>query len=206
MRAIKLLLVLVVVVTFVADQASAVTVGPGETYQEWDFGDPENPAIPTVDVNPFGTATATISSTLDGPPPEWLVQTLGRDGVWTGEGRLEVSLAVPNEPIRHPWKEIIIEIGFFGELNGFAVYTDPFGETVELVDRTLAVGTDGWSTLIDRYFIVPNPDREWINYHWVGEVVALDYVNLYTISAPEPMTIALLGLGGLMLRRRRRTV
>lgn len=191
---------------FVAVPASAVPVGPGETYQEWDFGDDANPAIPTFDDNPFGVATATITGLAGGASPEWVVDTLGRDGVWTSEGRLEVSLAVPNEPIRHPYKKIVIEIGFFGELNGFVIYTDPFGGTVELVNRTSTVAADGWVTMVDEYYLEPNPDREWINYHWLGEVVALDYINLYTISAPEPLTISLLGIGALALRRRRRTV
>ena len=75
-------------------------------------------------------------------------------------------------------------------------------------DSLVVVGADGWTTRTDKWHIEPNPDEEWINYHWLigdGDVIALDYVNVYTICVPEPMTIALLGLGGLVLRRRRKT-
>ena len=200
MKAIKLLVVLVVAVMLVGTPAVA---GIGVTDQRWDFSDNSNPAIPEYDNNPFGVADATITSTASGPPPEWLANTLGRDGVWTAEGRLEVGLSVPNQMVENPYKEIIIEIGFYGDLNGFAIYTDPFGGNVQLVNRTIVDSADGWTVLTDEYRIEPNPFHEWINYHWLGDLVGLDYIKLSTKCVPEPLTIALLGLGGLMLRRKR---
>jgi hypothetical protein len=186
--------------------ALAVPIGPGETYQEWGFDDDANPAIPTIDLNPYGEATATISSTAAGAPPKWLADALDREGVWTAEGRLEVILDVPNQMIRNPYKEITVEIAFNGaqDVGGFAVYTNPLSQVVELVDRTIDVAADGWAIVIDKYYIEPNPDHEWINYHWLGDLIAVDYVKVSTICVPEPLTIGLLGFGGLMLRRRRK--
>jgi len=208
MKRSKLLLTVVVGMLFVASQAWA-GLASNESYQAWDFTTNDNPAVPELNENHFnnGPPTATITSTVAGDPPEWLADTLGRDGVWTSKDRLEVSLYIPNQEIRNPYKEIIVEIGYIGEFNGSAPYTDPPGGVVAPPDSVVVVGPDGWTTRTDIWHIEPNPDREWINYHWLvgdGEVIALDYVNVYTICVPEPMTIALLGLGGLVLRRKRK--
>lgn len=203
MKRSKLLPVVIVGMLFVASQAWA-GLASNESYQSWGFGDNTNPAIPEFDDNQFGDPTATITSTDTGAPPQWLAETLGRDGVWTSNDRLEVSLYIPNQEIRNPYKEIIVEIGYFGELNGTAIYTNPFAQETIPVSSDVVVGTDGWTTRTDVFRIEPNPDEEWINYHWLGEEIGLDYVNVYTICVPEPMTIALLGFGGLMLRRRRK--
>lgn len=205
MKRNKLLLVVIVGMLFVASQAWAGWAS-NESYQAWDFTTNANPAIPEINENPFGTPTATITSTETGAPPQWLAETLGRDGVWTSNDRLEVSLYIPNQEIRNPYKKIIVEISYIGELNGTAIYTNPFADRTTSVPEgsSMVVGTDGWVTRIDEFRIEPNPDEEWINYHWLGEEIGLDYVNVYTICVPEPMTIALLGFGGLMLRRRRK--
>jgi len=191
----ELFLMLVVAVMFGASPALACVLGPGQTYQEWTFDDNDNPAIPEIDMNPFGTATAAIS---------------GASGVWQAEQVIQVSLEIPNQKIRNPYKEILIEIGFLGDLEAFSVFPTPFGGTVELIEQRIKGGRtpEDWKKLTATYIIEPNPDSESICYSFAGNVdvgmPAVDYVRVNTVCVPEPLTVSLLGLGGLFVLRKRR--
>ena len=206
-RSEKMLLMLVVVM-FVAGPAMAVPLGYGETHQEWTFDDDDNPAEPESDpdLNPYGTATAAISGS--GAPPEWVSSWFEREGVWQAEPLVQLVIEVPNQMVDNPYKEIYVEIGFLGELDGFAVYPVPFGGSMGLIkphEVEVVDPVNGWKKLIGWHRLEPNPGRERVCYSFSG-AAAVDYVKINTVCVPEPLTISLLGLGGLMLRRRRRTV
>lgn len=206
---IEKLLLMLVVVMFVAGPALAVPLGYGETHQEWTFDDDDNPAEPESDpdLNPYGTATAIIESGTGAAPPEWLLNFAGRTGVWQAEPLVEITIEVPNQMVANPYKEIYVEIGFLGELDSFAVYPVPSGDTLALIrpHEIVVDPVNDWKKLMAWYRLEPNPDKEYICYGFSG-AAAVDYVKINTVCVPEPLTISLLGLGGLMLRRRRRTV
>jgi len=62
---------------------------PGSTYQVWTFDDDNNPALPEIDENPYGTAEANI---IGG----YLDNFIGRPGVWGNyPDALEISLYIP---------------------------------------------------------------------------------------------------------------
>jgi len=189
-----------------AGPAAATPLHSGETAQKWDFDNNSNPAIPEIDLNPYGTATGAITGSASGPPPEWAADLLGRDGVWQAEEMLTITLDIPNQMIPNPYKEIRLEIGFIGHLADFSVFPIPLGGSVELVGQHVVVvdPATGWKKLTARYIIEPNPDREIVCYSFSGALAAIDYVIVKTICVPEPMTVSLLGLGGLILARRRR--
>lgn len=181
------------------DWAMATEVG--ETYQEWTFDDDDDPAMPELDMNPYGTPTALIDGPSGAPVPEWLVDSLGRDGVWTGEAGFQIALDIPNQMVDNPYKEIYVEIGFLGDMDGSPSVFPFGGKLVDKIEDIELVG-GGWKKFTGWYRIEPNPDKELIfSYFSSGAVV--DYMIVNTICIPEPMTICLLGLGGLMLRRRR---
>ena len=189
---------------------ACITPGPGETCQEWTFDDNDNPAIPEIDMNPYGTATATISSAPGSAPPEWISDLVGASGVWQAEAVIQVTLDIPNQEVRNPYKEVYLEIGFIGDVAAFSVFPTPFGGTVELVEQRIkgARSGEGWKKLSAKYIIVPNPDSESICYSFSSaegdvDVAAVDYVNVCTICVPEPLTLTLLGLGGVFVLRRR---
>jgi len=206
----ELFLMLVVAVMFGASPALACVLGPGQTYQEWTFDDNDNPAIPEIDMNPFGTATAAISGVPGSAPPEWVSDLADASGVWQAEQVIQVSLEIPNQKIRNPYKEILIEIGFLGDLEAFSVFPTPFGGTVELIEQRIKGGRtpEDWKKLTATYIIEPNPDSESICYSFAGNVEvdmpAVDYVRVNTVCVPEPLTMSLLGLGGLFVLRKRR--
>ena len=201
-----LLLMLVVGVLIAAGPVAATPLQSGETLQEWVFSDNSNPAIPEIDLNPYGTATATIAGGVSGPPPVWAAELLGRDGVWQADQMVDISLDIPNQMIPNPYKEIHLEIGFTGDLAAFSVFPIPFGGNVELVSQSIEVVDEvtGWKKLTAMYVVEPNPERESVCYSFSGDAAAVDYINVRTICVPEPLTISMLGLGGLMPARRRR--
>ena len=172
----------------------------GETFQVWTFDD-ENPSAPELDLNIYGEPTAVINSAAG--PPEWAATFLERDGVWQADG-ITVELDIPNQMIPNPYKEIDIEIGFIGDLANFSVFPTPFSPT-ELVGQEWEVvdTATGWKRLTAKWLIYPNPESEAICYAFSGDA-ALDYVAVRTICVPEPLTICLLGLGGLILRTQKR--
>ena len=196
----KLIIIIAVVVALAGGQAWAL---PGETFQWWTFEDDENPAEPEINLNPYGPATATITAAA---PPEWIATLLGRDGVWQAEGSEQIALNVPNQMVPNPYKEIWIEIGFLGDLTGFSVIPTPFGGIVQQTSRSIEVvdPINNWKILTASYRIEPNPERERLCYIFSGDIAAVDYVKVSTVCVPEPLTISLLGFGGLMLWRRRR--
>ncbi|MBN2136543.1 MAG: PEP-CTERM sorting domain-containing protein [Sedimentisphaerales bacterium] len=182
-----------------------IATQPGETFQAWTF-DNDDPTIPEIDLNNYGTPTATITGALGGPPPEWVAVLLDEEGVWQAEELIDIVLDIPNQMVRNPYKEIDLEIGFLGDLASFSVFPSPFGGSVELVsqDVVLVDAATGWKKLTASYLIKPNPDSESICYSFTGDIAAIDYIAVRTICVPEPLTIGLLGLGGLLLRRRTR--
>ena len=194
-----LLLVFAVVGLMVADPVRAVPfwdVGaPGSTHQVWTFDDADNPAVPEVSQNDFGTALATIGGGLYNPDPEW------QQGVWQGES-VEITMNIPNRPVPDLYKEIWVEIGFRGNLGHYSAIPVPFGGSVEQLSEEIQTVDNDWQKLTVGWRIYPNPDSERICFIFT-DVAALDYVTVDTICIPEPATVALLGLGGLLLRKRK---
>lgn len=197
---------------FVASHALAapMTVLPpgAQTSQTWNFDDNDNPAIPEIDLNPFGTAVATLDGNPLGPEAEWAAELLGRTGVWKGEGMIDFTLEIPNQMIRNPYKVVLLEVGFLGDPvpAAFSVFPTPFGGSVKLVDQMTVVVDEatGWSKYTAEWYIEPNPDSEDVCYSFSGELAAVDYIKVDTVCVPEPLTIALLGFGGLMIGRKRK--
>ncbi len=180
-----------------------VATQPGETLQVWTFDDDDNPTVPEINLNPYGSAMAFIGGPTGAAPPEWITDLLGRDGVWTGDAGFTIALDIPNQMIRNPYKLICLEIGFLGDLGDPEVY--PYGGTVVGSTETVVVvdPVTGWQKLTASYRIEPNPDKELI-FSYFSNGAAVDYVAVYTVCVPEPLTISLLGFGGLMMWRRRR--
>lgn len=89
----------------------------------------------------------------------------------------------------------------FGEWDGFIGAFAPEEPLDAIVENSLQ--GDGWMHTKYYFETGPNPSVEFIGIFWEG-AVAVDQVVIDTICIPEPITMSLLGLGGLLLIRRRK--
>ncbi len=183
------------------------------TSQDWDFYDasfPGSPISPDAgSQNPNGAATAFLDYTA----------TTGGYRSWSGARRgvvftvenLGISIEIPNYDNDNPYKEVYVEIVYLGEINGASVtwqgVTGMETET-QFTDSDEVVLADGWKKYSALWTIQPNPTDETIQYSLVPvpgsqTEAQLDYILVQTTCIPEPATLLLFGLGGLVFRKKR---
>lgn len=182
----------------------------GSTYQKWSFDDDTNPASP-LDENPFGTAIATITTDVG-----WESDLFGRQGVWSGV-ELDISMDIPNRQEQFPYKEIWVDVIYhntgldYAEVSP-AYSTQPGSIAISPLGSTSSQLANGWTLIHMGWRIEPNPDSELISLGFTDAggagldsvvVYGVDSVEVYTICIPEPATMCLLGLGGLILLRKK---
>jgi hypothetical protein len=171
------------------------------TYQKWTFDTPVNPALPEINNNSFGIAMAavTVNGIVHTDPPGWYDEYLGRTGVWHAE-RTEVMLEIPNQPIQNLYKEIWVEVGCRGDLVGYSILNPQVGVTS--LGYSMVSAGQGWEVLTFGFRIEPNPNSETIWFALQDSGADVDYIIVDTICAPEPATLLILGLGGLLIRKK----
>ena len=183
------------------------------TSQEWNFvdmsfpgwdiapeGGGQNPNGPATAVVDYGLATGTGSHRL------WSgAQSGNHHGVYYDQENLGVSITIPNYVNDNPYKKIYVEIIYWGEISDEAVMWDGMTATEPDVSENILL-PDGWSEYSAIWTIQPNPTVETIQYSFVPGAqaeVQLDYILVQTSCIPEPATLLLFGLGGLVLRKKR---
>lgn len=197
-------------------QAVAIA-SPAFTYQMWTFDDNDNPAAPEVDENDFGIASAFVTASGDDTfgSHGWANYVQGHYGVWYGD-MVVAELTIPNQPEPNWYKEIWIEIlgrGYlpgeeytgtgYGLGEGYEVLA-PLGGVTEDLGFTATPEPDGWIKIVFGLRIYPNPDFEIIRFTLLDTGAAIDHIIVNTACIPEPMTLVILGLGGLFSIRLRR--
>ena len=197
---------MLIVVCVVFNSALAITIPAGSTSQRWDFMTDLNPAVPEYCYNPY--ASGPIEATIDyagtsGTDPVW------DNGVWYGSS-IKFSVTIPNTNNTAPdsYKDIVIQVGYKGTINLAQVKVGDVGFTsIQQEIETYEYNNETWTMVTDYYHIEPNPTSEYICYSlgdFFGGEQQLDFVDVYTICVPEPMTICLLSLGGLIISRRKK--
>ena len=172
--------------------------GPGTTWQGWEFTTPDpGPIAPD-----FGDyLTSTQLTVTPGPGMEWIdMDPSGRQGIWPLSGQIDV--VVDNWPELNPEKWIWVQITWRPQDPGEEpIFTDIFPEPglpPELVDEIQLA--DGWIHSTYEWKLDFNPTEEWIT---IGGTIDVDELVVDTWCIPEPATIMLLGLGSLLLCRRK---
>jgi hypothetical protein len=177
----------------------------GTTLAGWEFGTSDPNPLPDVLVNPYGTATAAM---YPGVGQEWWDIWGGRQGVWPLSGTSEFGIDNRPEPL--PYKDIWVQVTWAPQAPDTLPYVweKLSGVEASLVNEIQLEPTlepppadDFWYHSTYLIHLEPNPDFEVVR---VDGAIMVDEIVIDTICIPEPASLALLGLGGLALLRRKR--
>lgn len=174
----------------------------GTTFGAWEFSTSnQNPSPEPGYVYPYGLPTTQVNPGLF---QEWMSSWGGRDGVWPLSG--EIVVTIPNRPEPLPFKDIWVQLTWAQQAPNVwpAVSETRFNVPATLVSQTPLSG--GWYQSVYQMQLEPNPDWERV---LITGAINVDEMVIDTRCVPEPSTVGLLALGGLifggraLLRRRR---
>lgn len=173
--------------------------GPGTTFQQWEFSNGNPTPPPDLVNNPYGMPSL---QAWPGTGQFWVDEWGGRQGMWPLSGTIEVT--IPNRPLPLPYKDIWVQITWAKQVDtSTPVVWDMLSGIYGSLVQEIVLGpapTGSWYHSIYQIHIEPNPVSEIVK---IDGTLVVDQLVIDTICIPEPATIALLGLAGLMILRRR---
>ena len=180
----------------------------GTTFQEWTFDNDDNPVTLT---NAYGDATATITVGEYGEGWLWDLGFSEQTGIWDiGGTDGGIVLDIDNRPEPLDYKEIWLQVTYY-KWSGFSdvpvidvVGADFMSDQTRSVEEDPLSPGNGWFLYQSVWKIEPNPVNERIILTGPAVGSRIDQIVVDTICVPEPTTIGLLLIGGLMVLRKRR--
>ena len=181
---------------------------PTSTYQAWTFDD--NSTFIAAPDNGFGVPTAEVRIISPTVPAyqgglglgKWLNYDQGHQGVWRLFGPDGIILDIPNDPTDRPIKEIFVTVTYSAD-GALESETEP-----GIAEMPLTVEHEdlGNSYVRDTFMFVlsPNPASEQIVIFPRDCRLYVDEIEVWTNCIPEPATMGLLGLGALVIFRKRK--
>ncbi len=214
MRKIILSALLIVAIASLAQASIFVPSWRGDagtTYQEWNFPTDDNPVVANINQNPYGTPVAHIGG--DFPRTNWYGEYQGAEGVWKTEDM--ITLDIPNTPNTDidTYKNIVVQVAYLpiDNSNAFAqiAYKTASDQDIVAAPVYSETLTNGYTYSRWEIHLEPNPNFENI-YVLPPECDCGIYVDCIAVDTicdtndiPEPTTIALFGIAGLLLRRKK---
>jgi len=184
---------------------------PLSTAMEWEFltdanghTGPDGNTVATVPGS-LGSGTVSIYGNSPGVTPIWSIGD--GDGQWSApiNDPIAMEFQIENWIDNEPVKYLRIQVTYGGTPPSVTgLWAHHASENPVLIVPT---GTTAFSTthLLFEYELYPNPDFELFHLD-IPPGASIDQVVVDTISIPEPATLGVLAVGGLIaLRRRRRT-
>jgi hypothetical protein len=175
------------------------------TMQAWEFGTAGTQAggtwyaFPDVYVTPLQQSLAAI---VPGPGMEWQEELNGRRGVWPLSGEINLPIWNFEDPLimKRVWIQMTWQpqrAGMVPEIVVEAPATFQVREARIVGEQDLG---DGWTHTAYEALIWPNPPQETVRIF--GEI-NVDELVIDTIC-PEPASLSVLAIGGLLVLARRR--
>jgi hypothetical protein len=152
--------------------------------------------LPDIVNNRFGPPMLRVT-----PVGDWIPDP----GAWPLSGEIDVH--IPNLPEIRPHKEIWVQLTWMpGALDPFlpsvpVIGVAPFDSMQMVQGDDIDLG-NGWTHSLFMVTIWPNPVEEWIT---IKGNIAVDQLVIDTICIPEPATVIILGIGGVLALNRKKS-
>lgn len=185
---------------------------PGSTYQIWDFSTSDTSPLADEYNNSYGTPE--VDGTISG---NWYDQRYGHQGVWYSES---INLSVPADTttlnntkyqVQMIWNglsssPVELSLYLWDGLNSATTVKADIIEDNSILDPT---GSAYWN--YTTFELTTSPFDSTPLLYYEAEITSMSkvtsaYVDEIIVDAviiPEPASLALLGLGGLLIRRKR---
>ncbi len=177
----------------------------GSTYQEWFFSTDDNPVVADMYNNAYGTPMAQIGGAF--PFTTWYNDLNGAQGVWKTGDMIQLDIYnTPNTAIG-THKDIVVQAVYM-PLNDAGLLAQISYQTSSEQGTVAApvyseILPNGYTYSRWEINLEPNPDFESIFILPPACNIYVDSMAVDTICVPEPATMALFGIAGLLLRRKK---